>query len=266
MQQNNANKIIFFMFGTEYKDILMQATNPSELQQQIEKSKNTKNQILSVGLQPNERQKLTGKNSFWYCQRDNHGFYYYLQSGQKYPERIAYKFIQELLKHLETLPNLETADETEIKYHCKSKVQELLQKYNDLASIDKVSEAEANLDQVRLQMNDNIHNMVGNQKQLDDLHEKSRGLQNAGEKLQKQSHDLERIMYYRNLKLKIMVALIVIGVLLIILIPIIGDGVGAIKGSDKDDSKNENSNQSDEASKSSSSGSRILLEIIQSFI
>lgn len=41
-------------------------------------------------------------------------------------------------------------------------------------------------------------------------------------------------MFYRNLKLKIMIALIIIGVLLVILVPLIGDGMGAIKSDDKE--------------------------------
>lgn len=64
--------------------------------------------------------------------------------------------------HLNNLNSIDDAEDLEIKFHCKTKVQELIRKYNDLASVDKISEANANLDEVKLQMNKNIGDMVGN--------------------------------------------------------------------------------------------------------
>ena len=46
----------------------------------------------------------------------------------------------------------------------------------------------------------------------------------------KQSHDLERIMFYRKLKLNIIIGIVILGILAYILIPIITD-------SSKDNSK-----------------------------
>jgi hypothetical protein len=56
---------------------------------------------------------------------------------------------------------------------------------------------------------------------LKSVEKKSTVLSEASKRFEKQSHDLERIMYWRKMKLNIIICLVVLAVLAYILIPII---------------------------------------------
>lgn len=74
-------------------------------------------------------------------------------------------------------------------------------------------------------MNDNIGKMVENMEGVDKLQNKTEDLKKNSNAMKKQSKDLERLMYVRNVKLKIIITIVLIVLALFILVPIIGDGV-----------------------------------------
>ncbi len=76
-------------------------------------------------------------------------------------------------------------------------------------------------------MEDNVKNMLDNATNLNRLEGKTSNMKDAANTFNKQSHDLERLMYWRNMKLKIIIALVIIAVLAYILIPIIAANVAS---------------------------------------
>lgn len=77
------------------------------------------------------------------------------------------------------------------------------------------------MDEVKLVMEDNVRKMIDNGSQLDNLDEKADKMKLQSKAFHGQAHELARIMYWRNMKLKIIIGLIILAVLLYIIVPLI---------------------------------------------
>ena len=58
------------------------------------------------------------------------------------------------------MDNLENADDEDIKIHVKVTMNQLLNKFDDSKSVDKISEAQANVDDVMMVMEDNVKKVL----------------------------------------------------------------------------------------------------------
>ncbi|CAD8207162.1 unnamed protein product [Paramecium octaurelia] len=173
-------------------------------------------------LRIEERQKVDSANGSWFCKIDDKGLLYLVLGVPTYPERHAYALIQEIQNEFSKLGNSESLkDDASLKLHIKTPLKELGLKYNDLVSLDKIYEARINVEQTKTVMEDNIKNMISNTQQLDQLQIKSEKLADGAKNFSKNAADLASIMYWRNMKLKIIIGLIILAGLLYIIVPII---------------------------------------------
>jgi len=62
----------------------------------------------------------------------------------------------------------EDLDDADLKFNlCKNKMQELVEKFEDLTKLDKIYEANANIEDVKLQVEDNVKQMIKRNVDLD---------------------------------------------------------------------------------------------------
>ncbi|KAM3142593.1 hypothetical protein pb186bvf_005252 [Paramecium bursaria] len=178
-------------------------------------------QIKSINLNQEERQKINTNNGSWFCRSDDKDLTYLILTVSTYPERHAYGLITELQNEFAKLGNYQSQDEASLKLHIKRPMKELCTKYNDLASIDKIYQAQEQVNKTQVVMEDNVKKMLQNQQDLDVLSNKADTLNVNAQSFAKNAEDLASIMYWRNMKLKIMIALIVIAGLMYVMVPII---------------------------------------------
>ncbi|CAD8111882.1 unnamed protein product [Paramecium primaurelia] len=172
-------------------------------------------------LRIDERQKIDSTNGSWFCKIDDKGLFYLVLGISTYPERHAYTLIQEIQNEFNRLGNDLLKDDASLKLHIKKPLKDLGLKYNDLVSLDKIYQAQQNVDQTKIVMEDNIKQMINNGQQLDVLSIKAEDLNKNAKSFAKNSAELASIMYWRNMKLKIIIGLIILAGLLYIIVPII---------------------------------------------
>jgi vesicle-associated membrane protein 4 len=128
-----------------------------------------------------------------------------------YPERLGYMLLNELDSSFKDFLNSQNASEF------KKNGEALLRKYND-PKFDKLAEARRNVNDVKVQMSDNMNKLLENHNDLEDLEEGAIDMKKNAEKFKKGSHQLEREMWWKKVKLIVCIVLIVIAVIVAIVL------------------------------------------------
>ena len=126
----------------------------------------------------------------------------------------------------------------------KDKLRSIFEKYKYPKNASSVAAAQAELNQVKIDMKYNINNMVSNMedikvclKLIKNLDDKSKKIQDGSKVYMKDAKTLERETWWRNFKWTVIIILLVIAILLIIILPL------ALKGSDNSKSNTQNTAQ-----------------------
>ncbi|CAK73996.1 unnamed protein product (macronuclear) [Paramecium tetraurelia] len=177
--------------------------------------------MSQINPRAEERVTLKTANGIWRYKLDNNKIAYVLLAIENYPDRQIYAMIQEIETELQKKPNYVDSQPNDIQKYAKTWMKQLHEKYDNLAGVDKVYAAQQQVDEVKIVMEENINNMIQNSSKLDNLDEKAITLKNESIKLKKSSTELAKIMYWRNMKLKILFGLIILAGLLYIIVPIV---------------------------------------------
>ncbi len=111
-------------------------------------------------------------------------------------------------------PSHSTAASAAIKSTCGASLKLVLRKYDDPASVSKLAAAQMEIDKTQDIMQENILAMQENLIKVERVDDKSEKFKDTAEKFADNAHELERIMYWRNMKMNIIIgtiATVVIG-------------------------------------------------------
>uniref|UniRef100_A0A3B3BXX1 Vesicle associated membrane protein 4 n=2 Tax=Oryzias melastigma TaxID=30732 RepID=A0A3B3BXX1_ORYME len=86
---------------------------------------------------------------------------------------------------------------------------------------NKIKHVQLQVDEVIGVMQENISKVIERGERLDDLQDKSESLSDNASAFSSRAKQLHRRMWWRDMKMKIIIALVVIALLLIIIIPVI---------------------------------------------
>ncbi|CAD8082803.1 unnamed protein product [Paramecium sonneborni] len=176
--------------------------------------------MSQINPRAEERVTLKTANGVWRYKLDDNKIAYALLSTESYPDRQIHAMIREIEKELKKMPEYFDSQPNDVEKYAKIWMKQLHEKYDNLAGVDKVYAAQQNVEQVQIVMEENIHKMINNGQQLDNLDEKAEQMRVQSKQFHQQSHELAKIMYWRNMKLKILIGLIVLAVLLYIIVPL----------------------------------------------
>mmetsp|Transcript_22382 Transcript_22382/g.26973 ORF Transcript_22382/g.26973 Transcript_22382/m.26973 type:complete len:224 (+) Transcript_22382:295-966(+) len=148
-------------------------------------------------------------------------------TAANYPRRTAFQLLAEVREYVTSnvTPDMITqaSSEEELKGTCKTFLGEVFAKYNDLASVDKLTAVNLQIEDVKTVMEGNINRVLENAESLSNIEDKSDNLRHGAQQFARKSEDLRRLLWWRNLKMKLIVGLLVGCVLGYILVPIIVD-------------------------------------------
>ena len=116
---------------------------------------------------------------------------------------------------------------------CQSLLQKVFQKYDNVAEVDRLSQVNQKVENVKLVMQENVEMALANCVVLENIENMTEDLQNQAGMFQSNTHDLRRKMWWKNVKMKIILALIVIAILTAIIVPV----ALWLDGQNKDDDK-----------------------------
>merc|ERR1712032_1066185 len=114
-----------------------------------------------------------------------------------------------------------TAQTNALSKKSKKMLQGVASKYDDLEKVDKAAALNAKVDEVKTQMSDNIAQILKNTEQAESIAERSEQLNEQASVFKKRSTELKKQMKCKNLKMTLILAGLVIGILCVILIPLI---------------------------------------------
>ena len=93
----------------------------------------------------------------------------------------------------------------------------LVKKYND-PDFDKLAQARRNVNDVKIEMQDNLNKLVNNNDDLVDLEEGAGQMRNNAERFKNDTKKMERQMYWRKIKMTVGIVLVVICIIIVIIL------------------------------------------------
>ena len=100
-------------------------------------------------------------------------------------------------------------------------LKELVTKYNDPTQWDKVAEAQQKVEEIKLQLQDNLHKMASTDARMMELEGQTFEMRNQAHTFEKGSDEMHTNMYSRNCKIGLVIACIFLAAVLYLLLPII---------------------------------------------
>jgi vesicle-associated membrane protein 7 len=175
-----------------------------------QEASNMLSKVRALELRPEERQRAKTQNGSWFIRVDIHQIAYMALCTLDYPERHAYKMMDELQKNLETILDYQNKTADDLSKQSKTWLTEIVKKYDDLKSIDKLYAAQDNVNAITNQMTTNMNNVFKNMESLESVENKTKTFKDSAGMFEKQSGEMEKIMKWRLLKMRIIFAVVVL--------------------------------------------------------
>jgi len=154
---------------------------------------------------------------------DNEGICMAVITGLNYPSRVAIAMLTELYKEFKPKfgAAAKTAQTNTLSKKAKDMMKKSADKYSDLNKVDKAAALNSKVNEVKSQMSDNISSILKNTEKAETIQAKSEQLNEQAAVFKKRSTDLKKQMKCKNLKMTLLLAGLVIGILAVILVPLI---------------------------------------------
>jgi len=139
--------------------------------------------------------------------------------SQTYPERTAFELLKQVRKDFmdKEEANAGTATENSMSKACKKFMQPAATKYDDVAAVNKVAAVQAQVDDVKMTMEDNVQQMLRQHEKLEDLEDKADTMRSEASKFKRGAGQLASKMWWQNMRLWCIIVIITVVVLMIII-------------------------------------------------
>ena len=150
-------------------------------------------------------------------------YLYAVVSSDTYPQRCAFQFLDEMSRLLAASygDKMATGHENDLSNALKGPLSNLSNKFDDLASIDKVAAVNGQLDDVKLVMQDNVNQMLQNQESAANLEERSNVLKNQAQVFNQQATSLKREMWWQSTQIQIIIVALIIALIAIVVLSVL---------------------------------------------
>jgi hypothetical protein len=162
------------------------------------------------------------------------GVIYIVATDAEYPSRIASVCLQDCARLFvaRVQESWKTAKEGGLSDTCKKLLVNLCEKYDNLAEIDKVTSTLGKVDVLKMKMQDNIRQALENSVTLEKIESDAADLQASAGIFRQQAKSLKSKMWWKNLKMKLLIAGVVLTILGVVAI-LIASQVGAFDDDNK---------------------------------
>lgn len=144
-------------------------------------------------------------------------------TGLRYPTRVSTQMLTEIYSEFKQNfgEEAKTAAEKSLSRRSKPILSKYCQKYAVPQNVDKASALVQKVDAVKSQMQGNIASMLSNMEKTEAISSQADQLNEQASVFKKKGSELKRQMKCKNLKMTIILAALVIGILLVIIVPLI---------------------------------------------
>ncbi|BAM79839.1 similar to synaptobrevin-type protein transport protein [Cyanidioschyzon merolae strain 10D] len=143
-----------------------------------------------------------------------------------YPQRLAFQFLNELrsefLRTVGSRPeDVASATENSLTKLCRPLMSELCTLYDTPSGLDKMSRIRMQVEEVKGHMQDNIHQVMKNTDDLEQLQTQSEGLRGEASAFHRSAGTVERKYWWKNARMICVLVVLVILIIIAIIVPII---------------------------------------------
>ncbi|GMI24156.1 hypothetical protein TeGR_g15029, partial [Tetraparma gracilis] len=193
-----------------------------------------------MGMQPGTHYSFTTGQTAWHLLADQESRIYIVITASNYPARVATQCVDDLSRTFVAKAGEKSLDckEKALDKACKSLFEKLCGKYDNLSEVDTLSGVTAKVESVKLVMQENVELALQNCVTLESIEEKAEQLQQQAGVFKKTAKDIKNKMWWKNLKMKLAIAFIIlaiVGVILAITIPKAKAVADAVSGDDDED-------------------------------
>ena len=103
----------------------------------------------------------------------------------------------------------------------KENGQKLLEKYAKPENFDKLALAQNNVNEIKVEMQQNVNKLIKNQDELDTLEGQTQDMKDNAQTFDKNAKSLERELFWRKVKYTAIIIAIVIAIILIIVLSVV---------------------------------------------
>lgn len=160
--------------------------------------------------------KANGDGDYYYIVTEPSLFFLvFAKSGN---ETTVFKMIDNI--NQEHIP-LMTNDIGELNAQGRQALKGVIGKWQSGSVLNQTSEIQEVVNSIRIDIKDNIDQIVNNIDGLDELQNKSEKIKEIGKAYKDDANTLQKVTWWKNCKLIIIIALIVIVLILVIILPIV---------------------------------------------
>ena len=154
---------------------------------------------------------------------DSEGLCMAVITGHKYPSHVAIQMLAEQHQQFKEKFGIQVQSATTDSITCNAKTlfSTLCKRYEDPAKVDKASALLENVNLVKSKMQSNIATMLANQEKAEGIAELSEQLNEQAKVFKRLSTNLKNKMRWKDMKMTIIIALVVIGIMILIFAPFI---------------------------------------------
>ena len=167
-----------------------------------------------------DRNKITSKDENYYFMNVKPNYLFIILVNNQYPERYAFELIAKIME--ENIPTMINDETGELNPSGRQALKELVNKYQDIKSINKIAEIQGSVESLKVDMKKNITKMVESVDNVNELQNKSEQLKLETDDYKKNSVEIRKITWWQNCKLwVIIIGIVLLLVLIIVLIVVL---------------------------------------------
>lgn len=175
------------------------------------------------------------QNNAWFILEDG-GILMVMSTAPTYPQRVAMRALTEAQSEFASAVGTRWSTarkENGLSDSARSTFARMCEKWDNLYQVDTLGATQAKVEAVKLQMQDNLQVALENCVKLEKIEQDAEELQASAGIFKAQAHSLKRKMWWKNLKMKLAIACIVLTVLGVIIVVILLN-TGALENNDDD--------------------------------
>ena len=166
-----------------------------------------------------ERNKITSKEENYYFMNVKPNYLFIILVNNQYQERYAFELISKIME--ENIPTMINDETGELNPSGRQALKELVNKYQDIKSINKIAEIQSGVDSLKVDMKKNITKMVESVDNVNELQNKSEQLKLESQNYKDSSIEIRKLTWWQNCKLWVIIIGIVLLIILIIVLIVV---------------------------------------------
>jgi len=166
-----------------------------------------------------ERNKITSKDENYYFMNVKPNYLFIILVNNQYPERYAFELIAKIME--ENIPTMINDETGELNPSGRQALKELVNKYQDIKSINKIAEIQGSVESLKVDMKKNITKMVESVDNVNELQNKSEQLKLESQNYKDSSVEIRKLTWWQNCKLWVIIIGIVLLIILIIVLIVV---------------------------------------------